>query len=63
VQRKVLIVQPHAKALATHEFFAFIIKLFIMGEVEVVNISAGANRLVNLNSLLIRWFYFRFETL
>ena len=61
--RNILVVEPHAKAFARHELFALVMQAFIVVKIEIVDVSASADSLINPDLLLGRWIYLRLEAL
>lgn len=53
--RQILIVQPDTESLCALEWFALFVKLFVVGQVEIVDIPAGSDRLIDLLLLLWCW--------
>lgn len=52
IVRNILVVEPHAKAFARHELFALVMQAFIVVKIEVVDVSASADSLIDLGFLL-----------
>lgn len=63
IVRNILVVEPHAKAFARHKSFAFFMQGFIIVKIEIVDVSASADSLINPDFLLGRWIYLRLEAL
>ena len=63
IVRNILVIEPDAKAFARHKPFAFFMQAFIVVKVEIVDVSASADSLIDLDLLLGRWIYFRLEAL
>ncbi len=61
--RKILIIKPDSKFVTAHKLFAFIMKSFVMSEIEVVNISTSSYCFTNLDFLFLCRIYFRLEAL
>lgn len=58
---KILIVQPFPELRTAHELFAFFMPSFVVGEIEVIDISACAYGHADSGFLFIGWVNFRFE--
>ena len=61
--RKILIVKPDSKFVTTHKLFAFIVKFFVMSEIEVIDESTSTYCFLNFYFLCFCWIDFRFEAL
>lgn len=48
-------IQPDSEFTAAHEFFAILIKFFVMGQIEIVNKSTSSYCFMNPDFLLRRY--------
>ena len=60
---KVFMIQPDSEFTAAHEFFAILIKFFVMGQIEIVNKSTSSYCFMNPDFLLFCRMDFRLEAL
>jgi hypothetical protein len=60
---KKIVIKPYTEKLTTHKLFTVFVKFFIMGEVEIIDVSASSDGLIDFNYLFLIWIYFRFEAL
>ena len=56
-------IQPDSEFTAAHEFFAILIKFFVMGQIEIVNKSTSSYCFMNPDFLLFCRMNFRPEAL
>lgn len=51
----ILVIEPDAERFTAHKFFTSIMERFIVGNIEIVDVSAGSNGLIDLMLLFLCW--------